>query len=56
MAQGGNQNVNNDSRQVVGSSNMSLMEDFGSPFYMQDGDHPCPVLVSHHLTGSNYNI
>ena len=56
MARGGNQNVNNDSRQVVGSSNMSLMEDFGSPFYMQNGDHPCLVLVSHHLTGSNYNI
>ena len=55
MAWGGNQNVNNDSCQVVHSSNMSLMEDYGSPFYLHNCDYLGLVLVSYHLIGSNYN-
>ena len=39
----------------MGSSNMSSMEDYGSPFYLHNGDHPSLVWVSHHLIGSNYN-
>ncbi|KAJ9698651.1 hypothetical protein PVL29_007626 [Vitis rotundifolia] len=31
------------------------MEDVSSPFFLHSGDHPELILVSHHLTGSNYN-
>ncbi|XP_075473941.1 uncharacterized protein LOC142504998 [Primulina tabacum] len=30
-------------------------EDSSSPFFLQNGDHPGLVLVSHLLTGNNYN-
>ena len=53
MARGDHWNAN--SRQVIGTSNTSLMKDTGSPFYLHNGDNPSLVLVSHNLTGSNYN-
>ncbi|KAL6348085.1 hypothetical protein AAG906_039240 [Vitis piasezkii] len=31
------------------------MEDFSSPLFLHNRDHIDVVLVSHHLTGSNYN-
>ncbi|KAJ9707366.1 hypothetical protein PVL29_002391 [Vitis rotundifolia] len=31
------------------------MEDVSSPFFLHSGDHPGLILVSHNLTGSNYN-
>ncbi|XP_075492397.1 uncharacterized protein LOC142530447 [Primulina tabacum] len=35
--------------------NRSVLEDSSSPFFLQNGDHPGLLLVSHQLTGSNYN-
>ena len=31
------------------------MEDSTSPYFLHNSDHPGIVLVSHHLTGANYN-
>ncbi|KAJ9693134.1 hypothetical protein PVL29_012045 [Vitis rotundifolia] len=31
------------------------MEDSSNPFYLHNGDHPRLILVSHHLSRSNYN-
>ena len=42
-------------RVVIGSSEVSAMEDVSSPFFLHNGDHPGLILVSHHLIGSNYN-
>ena len=42
-------------RVVIGSSEVSAMEDVSSPFFLHNGDHPGLILVSHHLTESNYN-
>ncbi|XP_024019325.1 uncharacterized protein LOC112090984 [Morus notabilis] len=53
MARGNNRQV-----QITGSSgspSSSQMEDSSSPYFLHNGDHPGLVLVSHHLTGSNYN-
>ena len=36
-------------------SDQSQMDDYGSPYFLNNGDHPAISLVSHHLTGSNYN-
>ncbi|RVX06746.1 hypothetical protein CK203_015135 [Vitis vinifera] len=52
MAQG---NQSTYAHPVVGSSNPLPMEDSSSPFYLHNGDHPGLILVSHHLSGSNYN-
>ncbi|KAL6317132.1 hypothetical protein AAG906_029884 [Vitis piasezkii] len=40
---------------VVGSSNPSSMEDSSNLFYLHNGDHSGFILVSHHLSRSNYN-
>ncbi|WKA09640.1 hypothetical protein VitviT2T_027265 [Vitis vinifera] len=40
---------------VVGSSNPSPMEDSSNLFYLYNGDHSGFILVSHHLSRSNYN-
>lgn len=32
-----------------------VAEDSSSPFHLQNGDHPGLILVSHSLTGGNYN-
>ena len=40
---------------VVDSQTSSVMEDTSSPLYLHNGDHPGLVLVTHSLTGSNYN-
>ncbi|KAL5570585.1 hypothetical protein UlMin_027160 [Ulmus minor] len=37
------------------ASSLPSMEDSGSPYYLHNGDHPSLVLVSHPLSGSNYN-
>lgn len=37
-------------------NNRAISEDSSSPFYLHNGDHPGLVLVSHPLTGTNYNI
>ncbi|KAJ9701533.1 hypothetical protein PVL29_006756 [Vitis rotundifolia] len=34
---------------------VSTAEDSGSPYFLHSGDHPGLFLVSHQLTGSNYN-
>ncbi|RVW45131.1 hypothetical protein CK203_067641 [Vitis vinifera] len=52
MAQG---NQSTYAHPVVGSSDPLPMEDSSSPFYLHNGDHPGLILVSHHLSGSNYN-
>ncbi|KAL6325185.1 hypothetical protein AAG906_023030 [Vitis piasezkii] len=52
MAQG---NQSTYAHPVVGSSDPLPMEDSSSPFYLHNGDHPRLILVSHHLSGSNYN-
>ncbi|RVW86700.1 hypothetical protein CK203_039803 [Vitis vinifera] len=51
MTQGGH----NNSRMVVGSSTPSPLEDSSSPFFLHNGYHPSLILVSHHLTRTNYN-
>lgn len=53
MARGGNSNTGN--RAVVNTPSASAMEDSGSPYFLHNGDHPGLILVSHQLTGSNYN-
>ncbi|XP_073317119.1 uncharacterized protein [Primulina huaijiensis] len=35
--------------------NRGVSEDSSSPFFLHNGDHPGLLLVSHQLTGSNYN-
>ena len=42
-------------RAMIRSSEVSTMEDVSSPFFLHNGDHPELILVSHHLTESNYN-
>ncbi|KAJ9682347.1 hypothetical protein PVL29_018297 [Vitis rotundifolia] len=42
-------------RVVIGSSKVSAMKDVSSPFFLHSGDHPGLILVSHNLTGNNYN-
>ncbi|RVX19233.1 Retrovirus-related Pol polyprotein from transposon RE1 [Vitis vinifera] len=36
-------------------NSLSSMEDSTSPYFLHNSDHPGIVLVSHHLTGANYN-
>ena len=36
-------------------NSLSSMEDSTSPYFLHNSDHPSIVLVSHHLTGANYN-
>ncbi|KAJ9672999.1 hypothetical protein PVL29_026323 [Vitis rotundifolia] len=36
-------------------SDQSQMDDYESPYFLDNGDHPTVSLVSHHLTGGNYN-
>ncbi|KAL6334486.1 hypothetical protein AAG906_016031 [Vitis piasezkii] len=36
-------------------SSLSSMEDSTNPYFLHNSDHPGIVLVSHHLTGANYN-
>lgn len=50
MVKGG-QPANNQAQQV----NRVMSEDSLSPYFLQSGDHPGIILVSHLLTGSNYN-
>lgn len=50
MVKAGGQAVNN---QVA--ANRVFTEDSNSPFFLQNGDHPGLILVSHPLSGSNYN-
>ncbi|XP_075521513.1 uncharacterized protein LOC142554727 [Primulina tabacum] len=38
-----------------GQGQRIAFEDSGSHFYLQNGDHPGLVLVSHPLSGNNYN-
>ena len=63
MARGGQHN-NDDRFQPLTSptsgstatqSDQSFMENTNNPFFIHSGDHPGLVLVSHLLTGSNYN-
>ncbi|XP_073025131.1 uncharacterized protein [Primulina eburnea] len=35
--------------------NRGVSQDSSSPFFLHNGDHPGLLLVSHQLTGSNYN-
>ena len=51
MAHGGSNANSNDNRVMVGTS----AEDSSSPYFLHGGDHPGLLLVSHQLTGSNYN-
>ena len=57
MARGGNNN--NRSQPLIPPSSSqydpSSMENTHSPFFLHNGDHPGLVLVSHILTGANYN-
>ncbi|XP_061345104.1 uncharacterized protein LOC133290959 [Gastrolobium bilobum] len=57
MARGG-KNTNpipsSSSTSNVASSSAS-MEDSASPYYLQNGDHPGLILVTHSLTGPNFN-
>ncbi|XP_075504350.1 uncharacterized protein LOC142541771 [Primulina tabacum] len=40
----------------IGSGNRTAIDDSGSPFFfLQNGDHPGLILVSHPLSGINYN-
>ncbi|XP_075512742.1 uncharacterized protein LOC142548320 [Primulina tabacum] len=40
---------------AIGSGNRIAIDDSGSPFFLQNGDHPGLILVSHQLSGGNYN-
>ena len=40
---------------MIGSSKVLAMEDTSNSFYLHNGDHLGLLLVSHHLTRSNYN-
>ena len=51
MARGGQSS----NRVVVGSSSFIPSDDSNSPFFLQNGDHPGFILVTHPLTLSNYN-
>ena len=42
-------------RSVVSTSNTVQQEDSSSPYFLQNGDHPGLVLVTHQLTGPNFN-
>ncbi|XP_061373829.1 uncharacterized protein LOC133316130 [Gastrolobium bilobum] len=57
MARGGkNTNLisyNSSTSNVVSSS--SSMEDSASPYYLQNGDYPGLILVTHSLNGPNFN-
>lgn len=35
--------------------NRGILEDSSSPYFLQNGDHPGLIPVSHSLIGSNYN-
>ncbi|RVW62048.1 hypothetical protein CK203_064921 [Vitis vinifera] len=37
-------------------SELSQMDNSGSPYFLHNGDHPGLNLVSHHLTDSNYKL
>ncbi|XP_073022626.1 uncharacterized protein [Primulina eburnea] len=50
----GNQ-ASTSSQAMNNSSGRLVSEDSSSPFYLQNGDHPGLVLVTHPLTGTNYN-
>ncbi|XP_073037030.1 uncharacterized protein [Primulina eburnea] len=50
----GNQ-ANNQATQSSTLMSRNHVEDSSSPFYLQNGDHPGLVLVSHQLTGNNFN-
>lgn len=41
--------------QAANQAQRTLLEDSSSPYYLQNGDHPGLILVSHLLTGSNFN-
>ena len=36
-------------------SDQSQMDNYRSPYFLDNGNHPAVGLVSHHPTGSNYN-
>lgn len=48
-----NKNVNQ--TQSSGQGSCIYADDSSSPFYLQNGDHPGLILVSHPLTGNNFN-
>ncbi|XP_073128299.1 uncharacterized protein [Henckelia pumila] len=41
--------------QNANQAQQALMKDLSSPYYLQNGDNPCIILVSHQLTGPNFN-
>ncbi|XP_061348597.1 uncharacterized protein LOC133293976 [Gastrolobium bilobum] len=53
MARGNNTNRPPPDYTSFGSS--SSMDELSSPYYLQNGDHPGLILVSHSLTGSNFS-
>ncbi|XP_073041751.1 uncharacterized protein [Primulina eburnea] len=53
MVKGGGQAINNNANSA--SVNRIFAEDSSNPYFLQNGDHPGLVLVSHPLSGSNYN-
>ena len=59
MARGGQNNNNNRFQPLTPPSSStttySPMDNIHSPFFLHSGDHPGLALVSHVLTGPNYN-
>ena len=58
MAKGSSQVASNqrstmNTSKIIGPS--TIMEDSGSPYFLPNGDHPRMILVSHSLTGPNFN-
>ncbi|XP_073271537.1 uncharacterized protein [Primulina huaijiensis] len=41
--------------QATTSQSGRIIDDSSSPYFLQNGDHPGLVLVSHFLAGNNYN-
>ncbi|XP_075515626.1 uncharacterized protein LOC142550282 [Primulina tabacum] len=53
MVKCGGQAINNNANHA--SVTRTFAEDSSNPYFLQNGDHPSLILVSHPLSGSNYN-
>ncbi|KAK0602275.1 hypothetical protein LWI29_031927 [Acer saccharum] len=52
---GGSNGGNRFANLEISNSDRSPAEDFNSPYFLNNGDHPGLNLVSHQLVGENYN-
>lgn len=51
----GNEGQNDNATDVLHTTKQSTPADIHNPFVLHSGDHPSLILVSHVLTGPNYN-